>query len=61
MAKEEEPMSNVTMAINFLKIMFAMSPLIVLGYVLLTGFDDKEEEEAKRKKKTDFQLDGHEE
>jgi hypothetical protein len=38
-----------------------MSPLLALAYVLLTGFDDPEAEEAKRKKKTDFQLDGHDE
>jgi hypothetical protein len=43
------------------QILFAMSPLLVLGYVLVTGFDDKDEEEAKRKKKTDFQLEGHDE
>lgn len=36
-----------------------MSPLLALAYVLMTGFEDKDGEEAKRRKKTDFQLDGH--
>jgi hypothetical protein len=44
-----------------LQILFAMSPLLVLGYVLITGFDDDDSETAKRSKKTDFQLDGHDE
>lgn len=61
MVKEEEPMSPATMVINGLKILFAMSPLLVLGYVLITGFDDDDSETAKRSKKTDFQLDGHDE
>jgi len=38
-----------------------MSPLLVLGYVLVTGFDDADAEAAKRNKKADFQLDGHDE
>ncbi len=37
----------------------AISPLLALGYVLMTGFEDKVEENKKRSKKTDFQLDGH--
>ena len=41
------------------KILFAVSPLLALGYVLMTGFEDKEGEAAKRKKKGDFQLEGH--
>eukprot|EP00552_Chaetoceros_brevis_P003187 CAMPEP_0197737536 /NCGR_PEP_ID=MMETSP1435-20131217/9566_1 /TAXON_ID=426625 /ORGANISM="Chaetoceros brevis, Strain CCMP164" /LENGTH=61 /DNA_ID=CAMNT_0043326087 /DNA_START=40 /DNA_END=225 /DNA_ORIENTATION=+ len=61
MVKEEEPTSPATQVINALKILFAVSPLLVLGYVLLTGFDDKDEETAKRSKKTDFQLEGHDE
>jgi len=43
------------------QILFAMSPLLALGYVLYTGFDDPEEEKVKRSKKTDFQLEGHDE
>jgi hypothetical protein len=38
-----------------------MSPLLALGYVLLTGFEDKEGEEAKRNVKADFRLEGHDE
>lgn len=38
-----------------------MSPLLALGYVLLNGFEEKENEEAKRKAKSDFRLSGHEE
>jgi hypothetical protein len=38
-----------------------MSPLLALAYVLYTGFDDPEEEQVKRSKKTDFQLEGHDE
>jgi hypothetical protein len=38
-----------------------MSPLLALGYVLMTGFDDPEAEKEKRSKKTDFQMDGHDE
>lgn len=44
-----------------LQILFAMSPLIALTYVLLTGFDDPEAENEKRSKKTDFQMEGHDE
>jgi len=36
-----------------------MSPLLALGYVLMTGFEDKAGEDAKRNKKSDFKLDGH--
>lgn len=39
--------------------MFAVSPLLALAYVLMTGFEDKAGEDAKRKKKSDFQLEGH--
>ena len=43
------------------KILFAMSPLLALAYVLMTGFDDADAEKAKRSKKSDFTLAGHEE
>ena len=42
-----------------MQILVAVSPLLALGYVLMTGFEDKDGEDEKRKKKTDFQLDGH--
>jgi len=32
---------------------------LALGYVLTTGFEEKESEAAKRNKKVDFQLEGH--
>lgn len=57
--KEDEPATPATMAINAIKILFAMSPLLALAYVLMTGFEDKEVEGKKRSKKTDFQMDGH--
>jgi len=36
----------------------AASPLIALAYVLLSGFESPEKEAVKRKKK-DFELEGH--
>jgi hypothetical protein len=42
-----------------LQLLFAVSPLIALGYILLSAFEDPDTEEIKRKKKTDFELDGH--
>jgi len=36
-----------------------MSPLIALGYVLLSAFESEEAEAVKRKKKGDFELEGH--
>eukprot|EP00540_Astrosyne_radiata_P012755 CAMPEP_0116847480 /NCGR_PEP_ID=MMETSP0418-20121206/14458_1 /TAXON_ID=1158023 /ORGANISM="Astrosyne radiata, Strain 13vi08-1A" /LENGTH=61 /DNA_ID=CAMNT_0004478931 /DNA_START=97 /DNA_END=282 /DNA_ORIENTATION=- len=41
------------------KLLFAVSPLLALGYVLLSAFESEEMEDRKRKKKTDFQLEGH--
>eukprot|EP00538_Stauroneis_constricta_P008080 CAMPEP_0119557564 /NCGR_PEP_ID=MMETSP1352-20130426/9200_1 /TAXON_ID=265584 /ORGANISM="Stauroneis constricta, Strain CCMP1120" /LENGTH=60 /DNA_ID=CAMNT_0007604687 /DNA_START=49 /DNA_END=231 /DNA_ORIENTATION=+ len=58
MAKEEE-WTPVDYAINGAKILFAVSPLIALGYVLLAAFESEENETAKRNKKTDFNLEGH--
>lgn len=43
------------------QIIFAVSPLLVLGYILYTGFDDVDEEKKKRSTKTDFTLEGHDE
>jgi len=37
----------------------ACSPLIALFYVIYTGFEDEEKEQAKRRQKGDFALDGH--
>ena len=36
-----------------------MSPLIVLFYVIYTGFEGEDTEQEKRAQKGDFQLDGH--
>jgi len=62
MVKEEEiATTNFDMCLNGVKFIFAISPLLGLGYILYTGFDDVEEENIKRSKKTDFTLNGHEE
>eukprot|EP00550_Attheya_septentrionalis_P010302 CAMPEP_0198289148 /NCGR_PEP_ID=MMETSP1449-20131203/7452_1 /TAXON_ID=420275 /ORGANISM="Attheya septentrionalis, Strain CCMP2084" /LENGTH=58 /DNA_ID=CAMNT_0043987443 /DNA_START=163 /DNA_END=339 /DNA_ORIENTATION=- len=45
--------------INTVKIIFAVSPLLVLFYILVSAFESDESENLKRKKKTDFELDGH--
>lgn len=42
-----------------IQLLFAVSPLLVLGYILLSAWEDPEAEEVKRRKKTDFELDGH--
>jgi len=42
-----------------IKVIFAVSPLLVLFYVVYSGFDSKEEEDRRRNKKEDFRLDGH--
>ena len=44
-----------------LQLLFAMSPLIALFYVIYTGFEPEEVEQKKRAQKGDFQLDGHSE
>ena len=43
----------------FLQIFFALSPLLVLGYILFSAFESEEAENKKRNKKTDFNLEGH--
>eukprot|EP00525_Craspedostauros_australis_P001704 CAMPEP_0198113496 /NCGR_PEP_ID=MMETSP1442-20131203/5154_1 /TAXON_ID= /ORGANISM="Craspedostauros australis, Strain CCMP3328" /LENGTH=60 /DNA_ID=CAMNT_0043770609 /DNA_START=91 /DNA_END=273 /DNA_ORIENTATION=+ len=58
MAKEEE-WTPVEYAINGGKILFAISPLLVLAYVLLSAFESDEDEAARRKKHSDFKLEGH--
>lgn len=57
MASDET--NGVQLLIDSLKVLFAMSPLIILGYVIYSGFESPEEEAMKLKKKTDFQLEGH--
>jgi len=46
---------------NALKFLFAVSPLFLLAFVVYSGFADPEEEEVRRRKKHDFQLEGHSE
>eukprot|EP00567_Pseudictyota_dubia_P013518 CAMPEP_0197446548 /NCGR_PEP_ID=MMETSP1175-20131217/11479_1 /TAXON_ID=1003142 /ORGANISM="Triceratium dubium, Strain CCMP147" /LENGTH=62 /DNA_ID=CAMNT_0042977691 /DNA_START=115 /DNA_END=303 /DNA_ORIENTATION=- len=58
-SKEDEPLTPAQMAINGAKLLFALSPLLVLLYVLVSGFETEEMESAKRKKKGDFELEGH--
>lgn len=41
------------------QLLFAMSPLIALFYVIYTGFEPEEVERKKRMQTGDFQLDGH--
>ncbi|KAL3783054.1 hypothetical protein ACHAWO_006628 [Cyclotella atomus] len=55
----DEELTPVQLAINGLKLLVAMSPLIALFYVIYTGFEPEEVEREKRAKKGDFQLDGH--
>jgi hypothetical protein len=42
-----------------LQLLFAVSPLLALGYVLFSAFETPEAEALKRRKKGDFELDGH--
>ena len=56
--KEDEPLTPAQMAINAVKVVFALSPLLALFYVLLSGFESEDKEKAKRIKKG-FSLDGH--
>ena len=56
--KEDEPLTPAQMAINAVKVFFALSPLLALFYVLLSGFESDDKENAKRIKKG-FSLDGH--
>eukprot|EP00523_Entomoneis_sp_CCMP467_P013596 CAMPEP_0168789744 /NCGR_PEP_ID=MMETSP0725-20121227/13016_1 /TAXON_ID=265536 /ORGANISM="Amphiprora sp., Strain CCMP467" /LENGTH=62 /DNA_ID=CAMNT_0008840075 /DNA_START=50 /DNA_END=238 /DNA_ORIENTATION=+ len=54
----EEGTSPLQYAIMGAKILFAFAPLLALGAVLFSAFESSEEESQKRKKK-DFDLDGH--
>eukprot|EP00545_Synedropsis_sp_CCMP1620_P008595 CAMPEP_0119016296 /NCGR_PEP_ID=MMETSP1176-20130426/11919_1 /TAXON_ID=265551 /ORGANISM="Synedropsis recta cf, Strain CCMP1620" /LENGTH=62 /DNA_ID=CAMNT_0006969639 /DNA_START=28 /DNA_END=216 /DNA_ORIENTATION=- len=54
-----EASSPLDYAIIAAKLLFAVSPLIVLGYILLSAFEPEEVELKKRKKKSDFNLEGH--
>jgi hypothetical protein len=56
---EEEPWGPADYAINGAKLLFAVSPLLALGYVLFSAFETPEAEALKRRKKGDFELDGH--
>ena len=51
--------SNTHRTFTFAQLLFAASPLIVLAYILLTAFEDPETEKLKRRKKGDFELEGH--
>ncbi len=42
-----------------LKLILAVSPLLVLFYIVYSGFESTEAEAAKRKKDDDFVLEGH--
>jgi len=44
---------------QFFQIVFAMSPLLALAYVLYSAFESEEDERSKRQKKSDFNLEGH--
>ena len=46
--KEDEPLTPAQMAINAVKVFFALSPLLALFYVLLSGFESEDKEKAKR-------------
>lgn len=56
---EEESTSIVRLLIDGVKVLFAMSPLIALAFIIYSGFENEEEEKRKLSKKTDFQLEGH--
>lgn len=43
------------------KLILAVSPLLVLFYIVYSGFESSEAEAAKRKKDDDFVLEGHSE
>lgn len=43
------------------QMIFALSPLLVLGYILATAFESDEQESRKRNKKSDFNMEGHSE
>ena len=41
------------------QLIFAISPLLALGYVLMGAFESDDAEKRKRNKKSDFNLEGH--
>ena len=43
------------------QLLFAVSPLLVLAYILISAFESEEQEDRKRNKKSDFNLEGHSE
>lgn len=59
--EDDEPLTPLQFLINSGKLLFAISPLLALGYVLMTGFEDESQEKAKRNKKSDFTMAGHDE
>ncbi len=52
------PLTNITGS-GLAQLLFAASPLLALGYVLYSAFEDPEAEALKRRKKGDFELEGH--
>ena len=50
---------NIQLRTCWAQLLFAMSPLIALFYVIYTGFEPEEVERKKRMQTGDFQLDGH--
>jgi len=58
-ASSDEPWTPVEYVINGVKMIFAISPLLLLGYILMTAFETEEQEVNKRNKKSDFAMDGH--
>lgn len=56
---EEGPYTPAQLAIDSAKVLFAISPLIALFYVIWSGFDTPEEEAKKKTKRLDFELSGH--
>jgi hypothetical protein len=58
-ASSDEPWTPLEYAINGAKLIFAISPLIALAYVLISAFESEESEAKKRSKKADFNLEGH--
>lgn len=44
---------------SLFQMVFALSPLLLLGYILFTAFESEEVENKKRNKKTDFDMAGH--
>ena len=51
--------SSVIFISAYIQMIFAISPLLLLGYILMTAFETDEQELKKRSKKSDFDMDGH--